>query len=312
MADPERPRVAIAVPTFRRAATLRRLLPLLSEEIAATTEVSASVIVVDNDPERSAEAIAREAACDYVAEPRRGLSAVRNTALTAARDRGAVAVAFIDDDETPEPGWLAALVEPWLAGRADLVSGEVMSVFDGPVDPWLSAGGFFRRVRFPAGARMQAAPSNNLLIDLRTATRLALAFDERFGATGGEDIYFTRQAALRGARIVSAPDARVLDPVAPERTRRGWVLRRAYRVGTTTAACDVLLEDSVRGRALRRLGWAGRGAARSAAGALRWAWGRLSRSVVHDARGARLAARGAGMVSGALGLRYREYSRREV
>jgi succinoglycan biosynthesis protein ExoM len=305
------PLVAVTVPTLRRVALLERLLAVVVTQAASTPGIRATIIVVDNDPAGSAADAAHAASAVHVVEPARGLAAVRNTALDAAIAAGADALVFIDDDEIPDDGWLAALVAPWLTGRADAVSGEVHSVFADGVDPWIIAGGFFRRVRFADGVSMQAAPTNNLLLDLNVVGALGLRFDERFAATGGEDIDFTRRAVALGARIVSAPAARVIDPVPAERTTRAWVLRRAYRVGTTTVAGDVRLRTTRPQRALRRVRWAVVGAARTCMGAARCTWGRLIRNDRHDARGARLAARGYGMLAGALGRTYREYALRD-
>jgi succinoglycan biosynthesis protein ExoM len=305
------PLVAVTVPTFHRPAQLARLLAVVGAQAASTPGIRTTIIVVDNDPAGSAAGAAHAAGALHVIEPARGLAAVRNAALDAATAAGADALVFIDDDEIPDDGWLAALVAPWAAGRADAVSGEVHSVFEEGVDPWIIAGGFFRRVRFAEGVSMQAAPTNNLLLDLTVVGALGLRFDERFAATGGEDIDFTRRAVALGVRIVSAPGARVIDPVAAERTTRAWVLRRAYRVGTTTVAGDVRLRTTRPQRALRRGRWAVVGAARTCMGAARCTWGRLTRNDVHDARGARLAARGFGMLAGALGRTYREYALRD-
>lgn len=302
--------VLITVPTYKRPERLARLLTALNAQRlalppAVASAVAISIVAIDNDPEESAREVATTAGVRYVTEPARGLAAVRNHALKEAS--GADALIFIDDDETPDPGWLHALLTPWLAGSADFVSGEVYSTFETPPDPWIEAGGFFHRVRFRAGMHMRAAATNNLLIDIAFVHAHGLAFDTRFGETGGEDIHFTAEATTLGARIVSAPTARVQDPVPASRTNRAWVLRRAYRVGTTTVRSDLLLTTSRLRRASRRVHWFAVGAVRTGAGCGRWLLGVFSRSLRHQARGARLMARGAGMAAGALGLQYREY-----
>lgn len=305
-------RVAITVPTYRRPARLATLLPALRAQAEGLPGLRTDIIVIDNDPAGSARAEADAAGVAYVSEPRRGLAAVRNRALDAAADHGADALVFIDDDEVPGDAWLVSLVAPWVTGEADFVSGEVTTVFPHPPDPWIEAGGFFRRVRFAEGERMAAAPTNNLLIDLGFVAGHRLRFDERFAATGGEDIHFTGRASRLGARIVSAPAARVSDMVGPERLTRKWVLLRAFRVGTTTVRGDILLVESRAGRILRRARWALLGIGRFGVGAGGALLGRVTRSIRRDARGSRLAARGAGMVAGAVGVTYREYAKRGV
>lgn len=311
--SPPSPRVTIAIPTFRRRERLARLLDELpGQRRAAETAhgVTTSIVVIDNDPERSAREVVDGQDAVYVTEPTPGLAAVRNAAIDAAGD--ADALVFIDDDETPEPGWLASLVGQWRAGGSEFVSGRVSSTFAEPVDPWIEAGGFFRRVTFAPEERMPFAATNNLLIDLGFLRAHGLRFDPAFSLSGGEDIRITSQAVALGARITACPDALVLDPVPTDRATRSWVLRRAFRVGTTTARCDLALRTGVAERLMRRVLWLALGVGRIVAGAGRWLVGVLTRRLVHEARGARLVARGAGMTVGAFGLRYREYRARHT
>ncbi|MFI8633268.1 glycosyltransferase family 2 protein [Microbacterium sp. NPDC077663] len=299
--------VLVAVPSYRRADRLSRLLAALAEHRDDVLPLRVDVLVIDNDPDGSAAGAAQRASASYVSEPRPGLAAVRNRAIDEALTRGADALVFIDDDEVPEAGWLRTLVAPWVSGEADLVSGRVESVFDSPPSAWITAGGFFRRVRFSDGERMPVAPTNNLLISCAVLRATGIRFDEEFGRTGGEDIHFTSALHRRGARIVAAADAVVIDHVPDERATASWVLRRAFRVGTTTARGDIDLTEGAPRRSARRVRWIAVGAARAVAGAGRWLVGALSRSTVHRARGARLVARGLGMAAGGAGFRYLEY-----
>lgn len=298
--------VVVAIPTFHRPEQLAGLLDALADQVAL---VGAEIIVIDNDPEGSAAPVAAARSVRHVVEPARGLAAVRNRALDEAAD--ASALVFIDDDEVPADDWLATLVSRWQHSGAAAVSGRVETVFpDGFRDAWITDGGFFRRVRFDDGARQAAAATNNLLLDLGFVRRHGLRFDERFALSGGEDIFFTKQLVRAGGTIVSCPDALVHDVVDPARLNRRWVLRRAYRVGTTAVQTDLGLGGGLRrGLVVRAKALAG-GAARVAIGGARWAAGGLLRSSGHSARGARAAWRGAGMVMGALGRRYQEYALR--
>lgn len=294
--------VLIAVPSYQRPASLARLLEALTPQARAA---HADVLVIDNDPARSAEDVARASDVGYTVETARGLAAVRNRALDEA---GAYdAVVFIDDDEIPTEGWLPALLGRWADTGADAVSGRVESVFPGAPDPWIAAGGFFTRVAFRDGQLQAAAATNNLLLDMRAVRRLGLRFDEAFGLSGGEDIFFTTQLSRAGGRIVSCPGALVHDIVDPDRLTRRWVLRRAYRVGLTTAAVDIRLNGTrARARAVAK------GAVRVVAGSGRRLLGVLVRSPRHSARGARAVWRGAGMLAGATGRTYDEYARRST
>ena len=127
----------------------------------------------------------------YVVEERPGVAAVRNRALdeTGGRDL----LVFIDDDEEPEPGWLAALVGLWASTGCQAVAGPVIPVYEVEPETWVRQGEFFVRRTWPTGTVRPVAASNCLLLDLGFVRRAGLRFDEAFGATGGEDTLFTRQ-----------------------------------------------------------------------------------------------------------------------
>ncbi len=60
----------------------------------------------------------------------RGLASIRNALLAAAlEDPDVTHVAMIDDDEWPEPQWIAALLEMQQKTGADIVGGPVFSAF---------------------------------------------------------------------------------------------------------------------------------------------------------------------------------------
>ena len=123
-----RPTIAIGIVTFRRPTLLGGLLDELAGRLPPAG-ADAFVVVVDNDPEGSAEAVAgaRRAAFPVPLRYRRevlpGVSFARNAALAEADL--ADLVAFIDDDMRPAPGWLEALVAAQRATGAAAVTGPV-------------------------------------------------------------------------------------------------------------------------------------------------------------------------------------------
>lgn len=306
--------LVVAVLTYRRTDQLLALLPQLLEHTRALHR-SAGVLVVDNDPDAEArtavEAFAAGAGGGevvYVHEPRPGIAAARNRALETADT--AELLVFIDDDEVPEPRWLELLVRtfeesPGAAG----VAGAVVSTFEAPLPPWVVAGGFFVRQRHSTGAALPAAATNNLLLHLPAVRELGLAFDERFGTSGGSDTLFTRQLVAAGHRLVWCDEAVVVDQVPAQRCTTSWVVRRALRSGNSWSRTSLALTSAPLPRAATRARLVARGALRVAAGGARAAAGTLLRSRPHQARGVRTAVRGAGMVAGAVGGTYVEYRR---
>lgn len=312
--------LTVAVPTYRRPELLAALLPLLVAQCASVAElgVRAEVVVVDNDPERSAEAVVGAAADDaaaaahgirirYAPEPHPGISAARNRALDEAA--GSDLLAFIDDDELPSQDWLRLLVGMQRVHSCVGVLGPVIAEYQGTVDPWILAGGFFVRQRSATGTVRPIGFTGNLLLDLRVVRRHGVRFDDELGLSGGEDSLFTAQLSEAGERIYWCDEAEVLDLVPADRTTREWVLKRRLRAGTSHSRVALRLTPTAGRRTARRIALTGQGVIRMAGGAARYGYGRATRSDRHEARGLRTAYRGVGLVLGAWGYLYQEYRR---
>jgi glycosyltransferase involved in cell wall biosynthesis len=112
--------LSVVICTRRRAEALGACLDALLAQKSPPHEI----LVVDNtegDPATRAVAQGRKGV-RYLVEPRRGLSAARNTGVLAAR--GAL-VAFTDDDVTPRPDWTGRLAAAFRPG-VDAVTGLVL------------------------------------------------------------------------------------------------------------------------------------------------------------------------------------------
>lgn len=302
------PSLVVAVLTFRRNDELRGLLPVLLEQAAALGP-DAGVLIVDNDPAGGARELVEgwgSPILRYAHESTPGIAAGRNRALDEATEDLLV---FVDDDEMPQPGWLAALVAAFEHYRPAAVVGPVVRTYEGQTHPWIEAGIFRERARHPTGTALPIGATNNLLLDLRVIRRLGLRFDADFGLTGGSDTLFTKQLTSAGEKLVWADDALVLDPVIAERASRRWVMQRTFRLGNTWARVHVLTAPG-RGRLLTRVKLVLLGLARIAAGVGQGVAGVATGSMVRRASGVRLVMRGAGITAGAAGYRYVEYRRR--
>jgi succinoglycan biosynthesis protein ExoM len=305
----ELPRAVVAVLTFRRPEGLASVLPPLVEQVQLAP-VSGHVLVVDNDPAASARETVggwADRGVVYAHEPRPGIAAARNRALELAGE--ADVVVFIDDDEVPTEGWLGALVGQWQQHRVAAVAGPVLSRFDAPVDPWITAGDFFARPRRSTGTRLQGAATNNLLLDLSRLRASGIRFDDAFGLTGGSDTMLTHALVQRGEEIVWCDEAVVVEDVPSSRTTRWWVLRRSFRAGTVWSRVALALGGGRAGRLRRRADLTLRSLGGMVQGLARWVVGRASRDVAREASGARLVAGRLGSLLGAYGYIYVEYRR---
>ena len=295
----------MAVPTYRRPTDLARALRGVLGQIPDLRGVAdVEVLVVDNDPAASARAQATGGPVRYVVEQVPGVAAVRNRALDEARAHDLLV--FIDDDEEPEPGWLAALVGLRARTGCQAVAGLVVPDYEVEPDEWVRQGGFFVRRTWPTGTRRPVAASNCLLLDLGFVREHGLRFDADFGTTGGEDTLFTRQLTAAGGTILWCDEARVRDHVPASRLDHAWILRRQRSHAATAVRVELALGGApARVRVRAALG----GGARILAGSA--AAGGLGGGLRRRARGARLLARGRGMLDAALDRPgHREYGQR--
>lgn len=213
------------------------------------------VIVVDNDQAGSAGAMCDAVRPDFpwalecYIEPRRGIPFARNTAI--ARAGGDVDyVAFIDDDEVPDPNWLDELLRVMKEYQADVVAGPVVPHFIEEPPAWVVKGKFYERPRWPTGEVLDRAFTGNILFRREVFSRMGALFDERMALTGSSDSHFLQRVHRAGFRIVWADQALTTEWVPPSRVGTRWILHRSFRVGTTTAYIMFDLHSMVKGRAL--------------------------------------------------------------
>lgn len=300
-------KTTICIVTFRRPEGLLRLLNGLNSLHFDSSDPDLDVIVVDNDPERGAEEPCSRAGpgfrwpLRYSTEPRRGIAHARNRALALVDPRSEW-VAFIDDDEVPDPRWLSELLRVQRETDADVVAGPVVPFFTEPVAAWVEAGDFFQPSRFADGSPIPHAFTGNVLLraSLLRDPRLRPAFAEHFALSGGEDRHFFQRVRLAGYRLCWADRAVATEWVPAVRANARWLIRRQLRVGNALAFIESELEPE---RRLRRWARTCRDIVRTT---LSLPGARL-RGQVSWVRARQRLAQGLGMLWGLFGGRIEEY-----
>lgn len=291
------PTIAICICTFHRQPTLSRLLRAIGQlELDGLDPSRIRVVLVDNDPDGSAEQVARRlepslpGGLRYRIERRSGIPFARNAAV---REAGPVDfVAFIDDDECPEPRWLAELVRVQRMTGAAVVTGPILPIVPSTAPLWARSGRSFARPRHGTGQRLDYARTGNVIIARRVFEGRAEPFSTRY-TRGGEDTQFFMRALNEGHAIVWADEACVLELVAEDRLRLPWLLRRAHLRGLILSWCLREFAWSRR-RVLKRVA---HGMARLACGSVYLLGGLLGRPLL-AIEGLREIAFGLGLLRG--------------
>ncbi|WPB56114.1 glycosyltransferase family 2 protein [Xylophilus sp. GOD-11R] len=235
------PQVSVCICTFKRPELLEVLLAELHRQIGPDAGVE--FVVADNDPANSArpvlDAWADRLPLRALHVPVPNIASARNAVVGAAQ---APWLAFIDDDESPDPGWLDKLRAAQAQYGADVVFAPVLPRYVPGTPDWLRLGGFFDRPRFATGTVIgtrDARTGNALLRAARVKALGPTPFDVAFGRTGAEDTVLFRELLARGAKYVWCDEATVQEDVPLARANASWLLRRSYRLGQTYLVSEI-------------------------------------------------------------------------
>jgi GT2 family glycosyltransferase len=231
--------VVIAIPTFRRPQSLRRLLSALER---LETEAAVTVVVADNDSEKHegfdvcASLVAKSYRwpLDHFIAPDRGIANVRNALVERSLTHSYDFIAMLDDDEWPDAHWLDAFLRTQRETNADALHGCILREFEaepgriaahcdgiapmhgatGPIDMIPGTGNvMFRRECF------EDTPKP--------------CFDPAFALCGGEDSDFFERLRRQNKRFAWCEEAIVHAWVPATRGNLKWALSRAYSVGNS-------------------------------------------------------------------------------
>lgn len=202
------PQVSVLIASDRVDTLLPACLDSLEDQEGG---VSVEAVVASSEEPRAAS---RDVPVRWVLAPSRNPARRRNLAAAAAR--GSI-LAFLDDDATAEPGWLAAGLAA--LARAEIAGGPDLGPRGAPyaerlsnlllATPWIGSGVPAHEWR-PRGGPVRAPHDValcNLFVRRETFEGLG-GFDESLGYIG-EDTDFVRRALEAGARVVLDPDVRV-------------------------------------------------------------------------------------------------------
>lgn len=227
--------VSVCVATYKRPDGLRALLDGLQNlTFTQGAPPNLEVVIVDNDGAGSARSLCEEMrpsfpwSLVYDIEPQQGVSYARNRAVANA-SKSADFIAFIDDDEVPDPAWMEALLAIQQTSQADVVAGPVYPRFEAtPVPNWVERGNFFAPPDRATGQAIHIAHTNNVLVRAELLRQLEVVFSEGLALRGAEDTHLFMRLYQQGHRFVWSREAVVYETIPASRTSIQWILDRAY------------------------------------------------------------------------------------
>jgi succinoglycan biosynthesis protein ExoM len=224
--------VDVCICTFRRPALAATIHSLARQIVPAG--VAVRLIVADNDVTPTAEPLVRRLAEEcphpilYTHAPAQNISIARNACLDAASGDF---LAFIDDDETASPGWLAALLEA--SDGADAVLGPARAAYEAEAPQWMRSGDFHSTSPVWVNGEIVTGYTCNVLLRRDSPAVAGRRFAVALGRSGGEDTDYFTGLTRAGGQIVYAERAVVDDPVPANRARFSWLMKRRFRMGQT-------------------------------------------------------------------------------
>jgi cellulose synthase/poly-beta-1,6-N-acetylglucosamine synthase-like glycosyltransferase len=230
--------ISVCICTYKRPKLLRHLLDQLTQQ-QTDGLFSFSVVVVDNDSSRSAEAEvldflkSAEVFVDYYVESRQSISLARNKAVENSQGDF---IAFIDDDEFPSPTWLLTLFTTLRERKVDGVLGPVMPFFKEGVPEWVVKGGFYDRPAYATGLVVDGKKGRTGNVLLRRQMFVAQEQPFRPEFRSGEDQDFFARMIQEGYVFIWCNEAIAYEVVPEIRWKRAYMLRKALLQG----ACSIV------------------------------------------------------------------------
>lgn len=194
-----------------------------------------AILVVNNSGQASRHTVQKivdesdiASACpiDIVDSPENNIAVGRNLILDRAKCRY---IAFIDDDEYPEPDWICNLYVQFKVSGAAVVAGPIEPVYPEGTTAWVAALDLHNKGSLKTGDKPKRVATGNCMLDMEQIKDHR--FDPEYGLTGGSDALFFDQLAEKNLHIVWREDAIVNETIPVSRTGSRYMIFRCMTQG---------------------------------------------------------------------------------
>jgi len=130
--------ITVAICTYNRHEHVKKLLPLLLSGQTLSDDLYRIIIVDNSDEKQARESFSREfpelSSVSIIESSPPGLSRARNVALEACATRYIV---YLDDDASPKPEWLSAILRAFTTHDPAVVAGPIYPIWPRAQPEWL-------------------------------------------------------------------------------------------------------------------------------------------------------------------------------
>jgi len=244
--------IDVIICTYNRAAGLDAVLAALYRQ-SPTADVAWSVLVIDNGSTDSTADIVDAHRSRHLLP---GLRRVRENeqGLTPARRRGvqetsAPWIAFVDDDNILEAGWLNAIAQAIrFVPQAGAIGGRVVLDWEQPPPFFLKNFGFCFAEQEPGGVARELDSLVGAGMVVRREALLACGWIERplladrvgERLVSGGDVEIAQRIRGAGYALWYTPDAVLRHRIPPSRATWRYLLRANYGLGASEALVSAL------------------------------------------------------------------------
>jgi succinoglycan biosynthesis protein ExoM len=235
--------VSISIATYKRSELLKKLMESLILQ-KTNNEISFEVVVVDNDPQGSAEEVVRNYKNSRVLDVKYFIQPVKNISLTrnvGVENAVGEYLLFIDDDEIASPDWIQSMVDTICKYNADAVFGRVLSYFEEGTPDWIKNNPLFNRQAPPTGTEASFTRSGNCIVKASLLKNIPGPFDPQYGTTGGEDTHLFERLRKQGAKFINCYEGYTSEYVPPQRATFNYLLKRSFVKGNNYTRRELVL-----------------------------------------------------------------------
>lgn len=222
--------ILIGICTYNRNDLLERALEHINKlEIPEECEIR--VVISDNNTNKEAYTVYEKFKdysfkLYYVHEQTPGIAFARNAILQKGIEINADYIAFIDDDEYPEPNWIKELYDVMIEHNASGATSAPTRIANGKVQPLAQ-----RVKRRKRGEKRRTCATSSVLFTIDIVKKSDIWFDTCFGRMTGEDIDFFSRANNLGYTFVWSDKVLIYDELPAQRLTLEWKLDRAFNNG---------------------------------------------------------------------------------